>query len=234
MKQFREQAKKDHASKMAAFTKGNTKQHVLSGAHGSLGNPGGNELASAESAPGTRPYVAAEGKATPTRAMQVPSNGKTKQTLGRYARGGGVKKHKAGGTHVNIMVGHPGGGAALAPPPGLGAALAGAGAPSPAMPPRPAGVPAPAGMPGMAGPPGAAPMGAPPMGMRPPGMKRGGGVHSDAALDRAEIKRMVKPQALKKAKGGKVHMTAGSESGPGRLQKVATYGKNAHMRAKSV
>ena len=92
MKQFREQAKKDHAGKMASFTNGNTKQHTLSGAHGSLGNPGGNDLASMESAPGTRPYVTAEGKATPTRAVQVPTNGKTKQTLGRYARGA-VRRH---------------------------------------------------------------------------------------------------------------------------------------------
>ena len=53
--------------------------------------------------------------------------------------------------------------------------------------------------------------------------KRGGAVksmkHDDAKEDRAMIKSMVKPSAIKRAAGGKVMMTAGSESGEGRLQK---------------
>jgi hypothetical protein len=48
--------------------------------------------------------------------------------------------------------------------------------------------------------------------MKPPGMmKKGGRVY---------------------ARGGKVHMTAGAESGEGRKQKIKAYGKNARHQSK--
>jgi hypothetical protein len=61
----------------------------------------------------------------------------------------------------------------------------------------------------------------------PPMMAKGGrvGKHSDAAADRAMVKKMVKPSAMKKSIGGKVPMTAGAGGGNGRLQKIKDYGK---------
>lgn len=44
-------------------------------------------------------------------------------------------------------------------------------------------------------------------GQAQPGLKvykKGGAVHDDAAMDAAQIKKMVKPSALKKCSGGKV------------------------------
>lgn len=82
---------------------------------------------------------------------------------------------------------------------------------------------APGGPPGMPLPPGALPPGGVPPGlMAGLGRKRGGGVHSDAKEDAAQIKRMVKPAALR-ARGGR--LTAGAATGEGRLEKAA-------MRAK--
>ena len=81
----------------------------------------------------------------------------------------------------------------------------------PAMAGPPGGLPMPPPRPPMAGPPGlppGGPPGMPPPGMKPPGvMKRGGRAYM---------------------KGGKVHMTAGSLSGEGRLQKKKAYGLKPH------
>ena len=53
-----------------------------------------------------------------------------------------------------------------------------------------------------------------------PPMKSGGRTHSDVAEDKALIKKMVKP-AARLASGGRAYpLTAGSESGKGRLQKA--------------
>jgi hypothetical protein len=144
---------------------------------------------------------------------------------------GGRTKHK--GTHVNVIVAPQGGAAPAGPPmPPLGA--------NPAMmPPKPPMAP-----PGAAG-----PMGMPPGGpmaggpaMMPPGMGAPGGLppgimpprarggkieHADVKEDKAMIKKLVKPESLKgRARGGKVHMTAGAESGPGRLEKKAARTRN--------
>ena len=143
---------------------------------------------------------------------------------------------KGKGTHVNVIVAPQGAGAGAGalPPPVV--PLGG----NPAIPP-PAAPPKPLMAPPMAPPMGGGmPMaGGPPM-MPPPGMmpprKRGGRVgHADEAEDRAMIKGMVKPSALKRAKGGKIHMTAGAESGPGRLEKTAARARNAkHEKAQAV
>lgn len=83
-----------------------------------------------------------------------------------------------------------------------------------AMPP-PGGMPMPPPKPPMMPPPmpPGGPMGGPPgmpPGMKPPGMmKRGGRTY---------------------ARGGKVHMTAGADSGVGRKQKIVAYGKNARHK----
>lgn len=137
------------------------------------------------------------------------------------ARGGRLKGK---GTHVNVIVAPQQPAAAPAAPP-LPPPMGGPGLPPP-MPPKPplgaGGPPPPMGGPSpiMAG----APGGIPP-GLIPPRARGGKVAHEDAKEDKAMIKNMVKPSALKRARGGKVHMTAGSESGPGRLEKI---GKKAH------
>lgn len=121
--------------------------------------------------------------------------------LDKFARGGRAK-HKGGGkTHINILVAPHGGsspaeGAAPSGPPGL---PPGAGGPPPMMKP-PMGPPPGGPPPGMGGP----PPGGPPPGMKPPGMMfRGGRAY---------------------AKGGKVPMKGGAQTGEGRLDKKKAYG----------
>lgn len=120
--------------------------------------------------------------------------------LDKYARGGKTKH----GTQVNIAIVSPHGkdkDHEGNTPTGIPPM----GMPPPApMPPRP-----PMAGPPPGGPPGG-PMGGPPMPPRPPGvMKRGGKVF---------------------ARGGKVHMTAGSFSGEGRLEKKKAYGLKPHKK----
>ena len=57
-----------------------------------------------------------------------------------------------------------------------------------------------------------------------PQLRKHGG-HADAKEDAAQIKKMVKPDALKRAAGGRLpnqkhHMTAGAVTGEGRLEKI--------------
>ena len=141
------------------------------------------------------------------------------------ARGGRMKHHGKGATHVNVVVAPQGGGAPpmMAPHPQLAALAAGAhppmggpppGGPPPGMPPMGAGPP------GMPPPPGGGPGGPPPPMMR----ARGGkvmGDHPDASQDKALIEKTLREEGLvRKAKGGGVHMTAGAVTGNGRLEKM--------------
>lgn len=150
---------------------------------------------------------------------------------------GSRSKGKSASTNVNIIVApqapaqpQP------APPPLEGLAGEGGPPPSPPLGMGPVGPSAGAGAPpgGPGGPGPLAGMGGPggrPLGATPPGLpqiprKRGGRVHPfskkehpDEVEDKALVKDMVKPSALKRAAGGR--MTAGAESGPGRLEKTA-------------
>lgn len=129
--------------------------------------------------------------------------------MAKRARGGRMKHHGKGATHVNVVVAPQGAGAQppMAPPPQL-AALA---AQKPPMPPAPP----------VAPPMGAGPMGPPPG--APPMMprKRGGKVHADEAQDKALIHKELKAEGLirKRADGGAV----GSRGEGGKKLKVPKY-----------
>lgn len=154
-----------------------------------------------------------------------------------YKKGGAVKRASGGRVHkgktnININVipqGSMGQSGVSAQPPVI--PLGGNPAVPPPMPPAP---PQAGGIPPQLA---AALAGA--GGAKPPGMmpmrKRGGRVHSDEAEDEALVHKMVKSSALKRAKGGKIHLTAGSDSGPGRLEKTAARARNArHERPQAV
>jgi hypothetical protein len=148
MRHIKEHAKKVHHARHAHLGMHSTSQHP--GHHHASGGHTHHEHTHSD---------AAEDRAM-IRHMVKP------EALNR-AHGGGVhhKGHKGkGGTHVNIMVGHPGGGAGALPLPPPGA-----------IPPPPMGARPPMPMP----PPGG-PMGGPPPGIGgvagPMPRKRGGGV----------------------------------------------------------
>jgi hypothetical protein len=69
-----------------------------------------------------------------------------------------------------------------------------------------------------------------------PRKAKGGAVHSDEKEDKELIKKTLKEEGLTPARamGGKVDMHAGALSGPGRLEKIKLYGKNAHMKPQAV
>lgn len=121
-----------------------------------------------------------------------------------HKRGGPTKGKKGSGNHVNVIIAGHGGGGAGGPP----VAPPGAMGPKPPMPPA---APPPMAPPGAGGPPGAGAM--PP---RPPMAPAGGGapmMPMRAAGGRTAYARGGK------AEGGEVHLTAGSKSGIGRLEK---------------
>jgi len=115
--------------------------------------------------------------------------------MAHRARGG--KTHGGKHTKVNVIIAPQGGGGGGAPPMAARPPMAAAPPPRPPMPP-----------------PGGAPMGGPPP-MPPPGMTRPG-MGMPGAMP---------PGGMMRARGGKVHMEAGSGSGPGRLEKMHDYGK---------
>lgn len=140
--------------------------------------------------------------------------------------GRGAGRGKRGGTNVNIIVApqQPQQPPVPVVPPQMPPAAAGPATPPPGL--AGAGAGGPGGMP-MGGP-GMMPPGATPPGLPQLPRKRGGRVHPfskkehpDEREDKALVKDMVKPSALKRARGGSIKMTAGAESGPGRLEKTA-------------
>ena len=161
------------------------------------------------------------------RSMVKPSSlkadgGKSKTRLDKYARGGKVKK----GTTVNVIVA-PGAGGDKPPMP----AMAPPGMASPLPPPRPPMMPPPGGMPpGAGGPPGMMPRRD---GGRA-GYKTGGAVKSGPTWEEGKKfgthvshapgkndtdKINTKPALLTRKRGGRAYpLTAGSDSGEGRLQ----------------
>lgn len=167
----------------------------------------------------------------PARKSAAANPVSTYKKGGAVKRAGGGRVHK-GKTNININVipqgsmSQPGASPAIPPVLPMGG--------NPAVPP-----PAPMAPPGGQIPPQLAAALAGAGGARPPGMmpmrKRGGRVHGDEVEDERLIHKMVKGSALKRAKGGKIHMTAGSESGPGRLEKTAARARNAkHERPQAV
>lgn len=201
--------------------------------HDAIG-PGGGKPSKKGYGTEDYPKPVSMGEEDPTESTE-PSPSKVDNRAFGGRTGGGKKKK--GGTHVNIMIAPQGGHnqppmappvSAMPMPPPMPKG------PPPGMPPGgPPGMPPP----GAGGPPMGGPMGGgmpPPPGAMPPGImpprERGGRVmksHPDKEADLALMKSQLKGSAFRsqggamRAAGGGVHMTAGSYSGEGRLEKAA-------------
>jgi hypothetical protein len=238
-----------HPNKRDASASHSDKLHRMTTHYGSAAGPSANKLAPTNRLKGEGPEenvgFGADASAAKARGDRAPRRTQPANPLATYAKGGKVAARARGGrtkgkgkgaTHVNVIVSPQGmsGNQPMVPPPvvplGAGAPpMAPPMAPAAAMPPRPLmGMPPGAGMPMAPG----APGGIPP-GIIPPRAKGGRVKHADEKEDKALIMKTLKDQGLihsvHRARGGKVpsHMTAGAESGPGRLEKTAWRERNA-------
>lgn len=189
--------------------------------------------ANARSDKPARKSVSANPVATYRRGGKV----KHEEKVEGRARGGRMGSKDKKGTHVNVIVAPQGQQSPpMAPSPQLAALAAKSMMPAGALPMAP---PMGAAPPPMAPPMGAAPPmagGMPPHPMMMP-RKRGGHVkHADEAEDKALIMKTLKDQGLvRRARGGAtLHMTAGSESGPGRLEKSEFQARHGDKRKQVV
>lgn len=191
----------------------NAKLRRMTQDYGLASGPANNKLAPPNANKGEGPQEAVGFGADETaglpraRADRAGRKSAVANPVPTYAKGGAAKRahggrtgKKAGATHVNVIVAPQGGGAAGAPGPVAAPPMAG---PPPAMPPKPPMAAGPMGPPAI--PPGAAglPMAPGAPGGLPPGI--------------------VPPRA----KGGRVHLTAGAATGEGRLEKIGKHAKNA-------
>ena len=234
-----------HPMKSSAAADHTAKLRKMTENYGSASGPKNNILAEANKMKSEGPEdsvgFGADSSMSKARGDRPARRTSAANPVATYASGGGViarakggrTKHK--GTHVNVIVAPQGGNTPPMPRP---------------MPPPvvPMAAPKPPMAPPMGGPPGMPPPVVPPPGGAPPGMMppraKGGRIHSDAKEDKALIMKTLKDEGLthskSRAEGGRLvapkrlpsqehHMTAGSVSGEGRLQKI---GKKPHDAGK--
>jgi hypothetical protein len=195
------------------------------GPHGTGGRKHGGRLKHREEGGGVGKKSDGFTADTSMNAKGTPWEGKEAKSTGggviARARGGRMKHHGKGATHVNVVVAPQGGapgGMPSAPPPQLTGLV-----PKPPMGAPPMAGPPPGGPP-MMPPPGA---GGPPGGPPPMMRAKGGSVHTphgDEAEDKALINKTLKEEGLiRKAKGGGITMRAGAVTGIGRLEKMGEH-----------
>lgn len=214
----------------------NAKMRAMTDGYGSASGPANNKLAPSNREKGEGPQDAAgfgmEGNGMPKARGDKAGRGRppianpvpTYKTGGAVARArGGRAKKGSGKTNVNVIIAPQGG----AP---------GAGAPPPMPMPPPAMAKPPMAPPPMMKPPMGPPPGGPGAGLpmapgapggMPPGLipPRAAGGAVEQTLKAEGLVRSDKPEG--RARGGKVHMTAGAATGVGRLEKIGEKPHNA-------